>query len=56
LWVFYEAKAGFRPYLDPLSFYKKMFLAIVYKKWFLKKLGEDVWRPVSKNCKSTFVE
>jgi hypothetical protein len=33
---------------DSLSFYKIWFLIIVYKNWFIKKLGGGVWRPVSK--------
>jgi hypothetical protein len=36
-----------RACLDPLQFLKNFFLKIVSKSWFLKKLGEGVWRPIS---------
>jgi hypothetical protein len=41
---------------DPLSFYKSWFLVVAHKKWFIKKLGRDIWRLVSKNCKSNFIK
>jgi hypothetical protein len=31
-----------------------MFLEIVFKSWFIKKLYLDIWRLVLKNYKSTF--
>jgi hypothetical protein len=36
-----------RACLDPLQFLKNFFLKIVSKSWFLKTLGEGVWRPIS---------
>jgi hypothetical protein len=43
-----------RPCLDSFYSFKNLFSVVVFKSWFLKKLGMCVWIPVFYNCKSIF--